>query len=328
MIIEKLNKHHIEDAAKIVADNYQRELKYVPFLPNNDFYNYFHHSISEMVKSNYGVAAIQNSKLVGFLSGICINAHKGLNRGILCPIHAHGAAGDKKDIYQRMYESISEIWVRNGCLTHSISVFAHEKETIDTWFHLGFGNRCVDAMRPLTEVSGMKPIPYQIRLATESDAESLLPLAVEDHLYFSRAPLFMPVMDKMTIDDVKEDLTSKDRFTWIAFHNEKPVARMSIRRGGANYPFVAEDIKTMNVCAAYALEEVRGTGVSAVMLNIIVQWVRSNGYERLGVDYESFNRNGSRFWEKHFTPFAYCMFRRLDERIIWANSDRVNGIII
>jgi len=130
MTIEKLGKQHIEDAAKIVTRNYRQELGFVPSLPNRDYYGYFCNSINMMTDRQFGVAAIQDRKLVGFLSGAPINAYKGLNRGILCDIYAHGATGDKKDVYQSLYEHISEIWVRNGCLTHAISIFAHEKETM------------------------------------------------------------------------------------------------------------------------------------------------------------------------------------------------------
>jgi hypothetical protein len=120
MIIEKLGSQHIEDAAKIIAQNYQRELAFVPSLPNKDYYNYFHDSINMITDCQFGAAAIQNGKLVGFLSGVPINDYKGLHRGILCDIYAHGATGDKKDVYQRLYERLSEIWVYNGCLTHAI----------------------------------------------------------------------------------------------------------------------------------------------------------------------------------------------------------------
>ena len=327
MTIEKMGKQHIEDAAKIIEQNYRQEFRAVPSLPNREFYDYFYSSINCMTDSHYGVAAIQDRKLAGFLSGVPINAYKGLNRGVLCDIYAHGATGDKKDVYQRLYEHISEIWVRNGCLTHAISIFAHEKETVDTWFHLGFGNRYVDAMRPLTDITGIKDNHYQIRIAAEDDAERLLAIEREDRQYFSHAPLFMPVFDTLTIDDVREGLTSKDQFTWIAFDNERPVARMKIRKGG-EYPFIAEEEGTINVRGAYALPEVRGTGVAVNLLSEIVQWAKAKGYERLGVDYESFNRLGSRFWERHFTPFAYCMFRKIDERILWANESRNDGIVI
>jgi len=126
---------------------------------------------------------------------------------------------------------------------------------------------------------------------------------------------------------VREGLTSRDQFTWIALDDERPVAKMNVRKGG-EYPFIADDEKTINVCGAFALPEARGTGVSANLLNEIIQWAKAKGYERLGVDYESFNRLGSRFWEKHFTPFAYCIFRKIDEQILWANEGRNEGIVI
>ena len=80
MTIEKLNKEHIEDAAKIVAQNYRQELGFVPSLPNKDFYKFFFMAINEMTDRQFGVAAIQNRKLVGFLSGLPINAFRVTNK--------------------------------------------------------------------------------------------------------------------------------------------------------------------------------------------------------------------------------------------------------
>jgi len=327
MIIDKMGKQHIEDAAKIISQNYRQELKYVPSLPNKDFYDYFCKVISEMIEEQYCMVAVQNNKLIGFLSGLPINSLFGLHRGVFCDIYAHGVIGDKNDIYQRLYEVISEIWVRNGCLTHAISIFAHDKETVNTWFHLGFGNRCIDAMRPLEDIIEVNKNQYKIRLATESDADVLLPLYIKHDLYYSNAPLFMPKKKISTISDVKEGFKSKDTQSWVAFENDKPIAMASCRKGG-EFPFITEEEKTVNLCGAFVLEEARGKGVGASLLKVIIQWAKSNGYERLGVDYESFNRSGSRFWEKHFTPFVYSMCRRIDENILWANADRYKGIYI
>ena len=36
----------------------------------------------------------------------------------------------------------------------------------------------------------------------------------------------------------------------------------------------------------------------------------------VGVDYESINPKGNRFWFKHFLPYTYSLVRRIDERIL------------
>ncbi len=325
MIIEKFNKHHIENAAKLVVNNYNKEIKSVTVLPNNDYFEQFCNSINWMVENCHGVVALQKNQVVGFLSGMAINSFKGLNRGIYCPLYAHGATGDRQDIYQRMYENIADVWVKNGCLTHALTIFAHENESIDTWFNLGFGKRCVDAIRPLTNVTAQKN-QYLIRQATESDAEKLLPLFLEHNRYYCNSPLFMPLLDTTELAEIKGKISSCDSSVWAAFIDDKPVAMMTARKGGET--FVADDKKTINICGAYVLNDMRGTGIAASILDVIIEWSSNNGYERCGVDYESFNRFGSRFWEKYFTPFTYSLFRRIDERITWANSDRQNAIVI
>ncbi len=326
MNFEKLSKQHIEAAAQLVVNNYKNEMKSVPFLPNKDYFKQFCNSICWIAENHHGVVALQEDKVVGFLSGMAINSFKGLNRGIYCPLYAHGAIGDKQDIYERMYENVAGIWCKNGCLTHALTIFAHEGVTVNTWFNLGFGKRCVDAIRPLSNINGKKTDQYLIRQATEGDAVYLLPLFVEHDMYYCSSPLFMPVLEITTLEDVKKLLLSSDSSVWVAFDNNRAVAIMTTSKGGET--FIAEDEKTLNLRSVYLLKEVRGTGLASTMLNIIIDWMSSNGFERCGVDYESFNRFGSRFWGKHFTPFTYSLFRRLDERITWANSDRQNGIVL
>ena len=327
MTFEKMCNGHIEDMAKILSINYQQELLQNSSLPNKDFFETFCCLIKEIVEKNYGIVAIQGNKIVGYISGMPVNAFKGLNRGIFTGLYAHSATGNKKDIYQRMYAHISEIWVQNGCLTHAIWIYAHDQTSVNTWFNLGFGNRCVDALRSLEGIAGIENNVYQIRLATENEAELLVPIFTQHNQYYSSAPLFMPITNVITINDIKKTLIMKDRYTWVAYRDKIPIAMMACRKGGENL-FIADDEKTINICGAYVYEEFRGKGISANILNTIIEWAKDSGYQRLGVDYETFNILGSRFWEKYFIPFAYSMFRKLDEKILWANENRLKGIIV
>jgi hypothetical protein len=129
----KTSKHHIEMLPSCVG-NYENEMRHVPILPNDDYFDYFCKSICGTLESGYGVAAMESNELIGFLSGFTVDSFKGLNRGIYVPIDRHAAKGDKKDIYQRMYESIGDVWVKNGCLTHAISIFAMKRKLLEHGF--------------------------------------------------------------------------------------------------------------------------------------------------------------------------------------------------
>ncbi len=51
------------------------------------------------------------------------------------------------------------------------------------------------------------------------------------------------------------------------------------------------------------------------LLAKVIESASADGYARCAVDFEAHNIHGSRFWLRHFTPVAYSVLRRLDERI-------------
>jgi GNAT superfamily N-acetyltransferase len=80
--------------------------------------------------------------------------------------------------------------------------------------------------------------------------------------------------------------------------------------------FVAEHPTVMNIKGAYVADSERGTGVGKLLLAVVQEWLLQNDYQLCGVDFESINPLGSRFWMKYFTPYTYSLVRRIDERIL------------
>ena len=327
MRIEILNETHIDDAAGLVENGYEEERKAVSILPFHESCGeVFRNGIERLIRKGMGVAALKSGRLVGFLAMMGVDSFKGLNRGAYSPVYGHAAVSDgKRDIYQRMYETLGDILVKNGCLTHAITLFAHDREAVDTLFWSGFGLRCVDAIRPVTPFETKAPIPYDIRMITADEAGIILPLQQEHAKYYSRSPLFMCVFRVPDLEDIVNLLTREGRMMWVAFQDGKPVGYIEVRAGGET--FVSDDPKMLNICGAYSLESIRGSGASTALLSRLLEWMREEGYKRLGVDFESFNRLGSRFWLRYFEPFTYSLFRRLDERILWAHGERMDGIV-
>ncbi len=329
MKIEALDEARIAEAAGLVMDCYLEERKAVPILPFcHSYEGVFKRGIEQLVRTGAGVAAVEDGRLVGFLSMMSIDAFKGLQRGAYSPVYGHGAVSEgKRDIYERMYEVLGETLVRNGCLTHALTVFAHDREAVDTWFWNGFGLRCVDAIRPVAplEASPVTPHDYDIRMIAPDEAGAILPLYQEHVKYYSRSPMFMPVFKIPGPADIANLLSREGHMIWVAFRDGTPVAYMQVRHGGQT--FVSDDPEMLNVCGAYSLEGARGSGAGTAILAGLLEWMDEHGYRRLGVDYESFNRLGSRFWLKHFVPFTYSLFRRLDERVQWAHGKRTDGTL-
>ena len=60
----------------------------------------------------------------------------------------------------------------------------------------------------------------------------------------------------------------------------------------------------------------RGRGVYQNLLNFVINILKTEGYTRFGVDFESINPSGSGFWQKFFHSYTNSVVRRIDERIL------------
>ena len=147
--IRKLKNGHLKDVAEIAINSYQTERKSVPYLPFEDkFENLIKSKLENLISEGTGFIAWSNDKIIGFMAGYKINEFWGNCKGIYCPDYGHGVIGDnRKNIYQKLYKYSADKWVEDGFTHHALTIYAHDRETIDTFFWLGFGLRCIDAMR-------------------------------------------------------------------------------------------------------------------------------------------------------------------------------------
>lgn len=75
-------------------------------------------------------------------------------KGTFSPIHAHGAIKENRPmIYKRMYQYAAEKWLKHKITYHAIAQYAHDTEALEAFFTYGFGLRCMDAIRPMEEIS-------------------------------------------------------------------------------------------------------------------------------------------------------------------------------
>ena len=313
MNIVPLEPHHIREAGELLWEAYQAERAAVPVLPDCGDATFFARLASELCGKGLGVAAAEEGRLLGFLTGMEAGELFGTSRGIYIPIYGHAAKGrDRQLVYQQLYAAASEMWVRKGLLSHVITMYAHDDAAVKAWFWQDFGLRCVDAVRPLSNVPESKKSQFDIRRIQPRDAGTLLPLHREHLGYYKNAPMFMHVHEDCSLEELRGWLEEKDQYAFAAFENGEPAAYMLLRHGGES--FASDDDLSMNICGAYVKRGLRGTGYGAAILQSMVDWLRENGFKRLGVDYESFNILGGRFWQKHFTAFTFSLTRRIDER--------------
>lgn len=312
--IEQLNEKHIPAAVDLIISCYIEEQAALPFLPNaKEFIYPLQKLIRDLFDSRSGVAAICDGELIGFLSGFQVSELFGKCKGIYSPLYGHGAKKEyRKLVYQELYKHAAEIWLKNDYMTHSLTFFAHDRETIDTWFWLGFGLRCIDSIRKVEPIVLSSP-HITIKKVSLSEVPVLADIHRQHHMYYKDSPLFMPRKDEDPIQDLTQWLSKDNHHLWAAFQEDKPMGYMKIQPSGES--FISEHQAVMNITGAYVMESERKAGIGAMILGEIQAWLMKNGYPLCGVDFESFNTTGSRFWNKYFTPYTYGMVRRIDERI-------------
>ena len=72
----------------------------------------------------------------------------------------------------------------------------------------------------------------------------------------------------------------------------------------------------LHVKGAFCLQVHRGKGVNQKLLSLLLQKLKTQGYTRLGVIFESFNPLGSGFWLKHLSAYTHSVVCRIDEYAI------------
>ena len=313
--IRNLENCHLESVTEMVLKNYQLERKSVPFLPPGDNFKHFIRSrLKKLIAEKTGIVARSNDKIIGFFAGYKINELWGNCKGIYCPDYGHGAIGDNREkIYQKLYQYSADRWVEDGFTHHALTIYAHDRETIDTFFWLGFGLRCVDAMREAAAIE-KNNTEVSIKKVGKERASQIADIQSESHNYFKKSPIFMPLEKEDPEKYLDNWFKQKNRHLWAAYKDDEDVGFMKIEPKGER--FITESEEVMNITGAYVREEYRRSKIAVSLLDHIQKWMLDNGYNLCGVDYESFNLSGSNFWDQFFTPYAYSLVRRIDERVL------------
>ena len=306
---------HIHDALNLVLEAYEEEKSIFKYLPNQeDHRDIIVKYLEYLIEKGMGMVAFHEGELVGFILGYKLNSLWGHDQGFYSPLLGHGGIKNhRKKIYQGLYTQISRQLVKEKITSHAITLYPQDETLLETFFWLGFGNRCVDAMAKV-ETQINKDHGFIIKKIGLDQIDDLRELQDRLHVYFEEAPLFMPVDEEDPIAYFRDWLSKDNRHVWLAYKDEKPVAFMKIQSEGENY--ITSHPSVMNITGAYVLEAFRGQGLSGLLIHEIQAWLLDKHYKILSVDYESFNLNGASLWQKYFTPYTYTLTRRIDERIL------------
>jgi GNAT superfamily N-acetyltransferase len=321
MELVRFDYSHAEEARQIARENYEDERRHNPVLPEVKELP----ELSFFAKVGLGAVALEDGRMLGFLCAWPprddVFGTTGV-KGTFVPIHAHGVRSslpvkDRERIYSRLYQAAAELWVKEGILSHGISLYTHDAPALTSFFTNGFGMRCIDAIRPLDELPPKEvELPQgmcvEYRELPREEWGKLLTMHNALRAHLGCSPVFMK-FPPITEEELYRE-TGEDTRYFTAVVNGQLIAY--IKLGDTAETFVSEHDSMMNICGAYCLPEFRGIGIYHNLLSFLITTLKNESYHYLGVDMESFNPNARGFWRKHFTEYTNSVVRRIDDKAV------------
>lgn len=314
-MIDILNfeKEHVKEATKIALANYYDERRFVEELPQLcDIPD-----LDGFAENRLGVAAFEDGKMIGFLC--CCEpfdcAFRATDvKGVFSPMGANAAVSDNRaKIYAAMYQAAGAKWVKAGAVSHAICLYAHDEELQRQFFRYGFGLRCLDAVRPMELIDCEPCTGYEFAELPKAEYHSVYPLHLALYRHYCESPFFMNRKPETQEEFIASSMQEGERH-FVAKQDGTLCAFLKISASGETLAAMGSAYR--HIRGAYCLPEHRGKGVYQNLLNFTISVLKSEGYTRLGVNFESFNPTARGFWLKYFNAYTHSVVRRIDERIV------------
>ncbi len=255
------------------------------------------------------VAIDDNGRMTGFLLGA---AEPGSSWGPNAWIESAGHAAEDPEVVRDLYGFAAAQWVADGRIAHYVLVPAHDRELIDAWFRLGFGQQQVHAV---LAAQPMAPATVTIRPARHTDLDTLirLDLSLPDHQ--ARSPVFSAYRSP-SYDDIRAEWERilPDHAIFVAERDGQVIGcavgcaltHCGMDRGPArpdNAAFIG---------FAAVFPHARRTGAARALANAIIGWATEAGYHSIVTDWRATNLLSSRTWPRlGFTPTFLRLHRHV-----------------
>ena len=313
MVIVDFTGEHVRAAAALARESYEEERRWVPDLPDLDAPL----DLKPFAENGLGSAALEGGELVGFLCAVPpFEQVFGSTdvRGVFSPMGANAFPREGRvETAAALYRHAARKWVRAGAVSHGLCLYAHDESAQRQFFQYGFGMRCVDAVRSLDPVDGPPCEGYEFSELPPEECLRAYPLELLLHQHYLQSPFFMarePAPEEAFSRAFREE---GDR-CFLAWFEGRPCAYLRLSAEGETC--ISETPGYRHITGAFCLPGHRGAGVFPRLLDTAVRTLNSEGFVRLGVDYESINPPAYKFWAKHFSPYTNGLVRRIDERIL------------
>jgi hypothetical protein len=265
---------HVERASQIALQNFREGRRSVPALPSVEAVP----NLMPFSENGLGVAAFDGDTMLGFLCGrgVWENAWgiQGL-RNVFSPMHGNGAVFENRSkIYARLYQAAGEKWAEAGAASHSICLYAHDKQAQKQFYRYGFGMRCVDAIRGTDEIKTPDCAGYEFSELSTENALDVLPLEKKLDAGFIDSPFFM-YREQISETDFLKEYERSESVYFVAKYNGETIAFIRAERGGET--FIHDTPGYLHCKGLYCLPEHRDKRNQSKSLVVIGAKIESTG---------------------------------------------------
>lgn len=316
MEFRKLELKYIDDAVELAIKEYKNECISNKQLLAKNYREKLRELLVDIFSSKYGLLAIQDEELVGYLvfwGGF--QGQFGNVKGSFSPLFGSSFGGrNRKKTASLLFEHVSKLMIKDGIFSFAICKYAHDKEIIESFILNGFGIRCSDAIKNLTNLDEA-PINSRYRYEEVSYEKSsdLLELINGLSKHMRGSPIYMPT-SYLTADEFTVKCEERKNRFFAAYNDNRPVGYIEVCEKAET--FISEDEEVLNICGTYVEEQYRNSSVAQELLLFTMKKLSDEGLKYLGVDCETLNPTAIRFWTKYFECYTYSFVRRIDERIM------------
>jgi GNAT superfamily N-acetyltransferase len=218
-------------------------------------------------------------------------------------VEAAGQATEDAETMRDMYALAASRWVDEGRVAQYVLVPAYDRDLVDAWFRLGFGQQHVHAIRPVPT-----PAPDRqrwgrvtVRRAVAADIPVLARLDVELPLHQSLAPTFSSATPGTVEESEAEwadDIDDPEYTTFVAERDGKVVGSAvgcSVEKSGAHKGVSRPDDAGFLGFAA-VFPDARGAGAGRALGEAVLDWAATEGYASVVTDWRATNLLSSRAW--------------------------------
>ena len=219
-----------------------------------------------------------------------------------------GEPSTRRAAIHDLYAVAAEHWTASGARAHWVSVLADDREAVEAFTWLGFGHQVVNAVRDWRRSSLDPASPCEPRSTADvvvlqrARGRCRAPPAIADVL---------PLAPARSVEEQRRRIEDSGRAVLLTEAEGQVIGHLLVGPVADDVAAIVQDPGTASITGAFVLPERRRSGVAETLLAAAVDWARENGYERIGVDFESANTLASRCWLRYFTPVTFAMVRRL-----------------